>query len=352
MRHKHSFTLPAALLFGTLCSCSDDETELLPTGSQPAPIQVMVVFPPGELGDQGYSDNILRGVQQISTTDATTGQPRADVEFCSFEDAAATAQAIRTWESRRDNPFFANRSYERRLLVLTSPTILQYLQPDSLQADDDILLLDTPVSVLSQPAYAPIADRLHVLNISAAAATHRYCDLLDNWSTALEEESYRKVSLLRWFGDMDYPDSVDVVLEQRFGGYRPKVIDSLENEWAIDWRSLTANAVGYFQASDMNTQFEENDEYACIVNLGPGNAGFDTYLLNHNANITTLMLDSESSLSRNRYAITRQFGPALREWVDTWISQEEGASLPRITWHGGWDGYCTTDIPDSDFFTE
>ncbi|MDY5767169.1 MAG: hypothetical protein SPK03_02130 [Alloprevotella sp.] len=351
MRHKHFLPLLATLSLGSLCACSDDGAEAPPPSLQPAPTQVVVVFPPGELGDQGYSDNILHGVQQIRTTDEATGRPVADVEFWSLEDVEVTRDAIRSWVLRRDNPYFSGQTYTRRLLVMTSPTLLGFLDPNSLQEEDDILLLDTPESTLSLPAYAAIADRMHVINISAASATHRYCDLLENWSTQLDEEAYRKVVMLRWFEDMVHSDSVSEVLEQRLGSYKPIYVAQEANEEGLENRRLAANFLGYYYATELNSHSDDYDEHACIVNLGPGNAGFDTYMLNHKSNFITLLLDSESSLSHRRYAIVREFGRALSEWVNSWLTQQ-GTALPRVTWHGGWDGYCTTDISDSHFITE
>lgn len=337
-----------------MTACSDDETENGSATGVASPMQVLVVFEPGELGDQGFADDVLRGTQQIEASQSGAGQRVADVEFWSLEDAATTASAIATWQQHRQNPFYDGAEYARRLIVLTQPTLLRYLDPAMLDATDDVLLLDASPSLLEDARYASLDGRLSILNISAASSAHRFCDLLENWSAESDDDSYTHVLLQRWYEDAEPQDSVAQVLKERLGAYVLRSMSSVENDTTMDFKKDYSSYLGYLLASSINEDDadengEDEGEYgACIIDMGAANAGFDMYLLLHNPQLPFLLVDAESSLSRSRYAITRHFGRALQEWVAEWLRQPADAQ-PRLVWHGGWDGYSTNDIPDSDF---
>ena len=59
-------TLLAALLF-TGCKSDDDDKATPAKVSQR--VQVMTVFAPGQLGDMGYADRVMKGVSTLKNTD-------------------------------------------------------------------------------------------------------------------------------------------------------------------------------------------------------------------------------------------------------------------------------------------
>ena len=71
-------TLLAAVLF-VGCKSDDDE----PTPSKPTEtthrVQIMTVFAPGQLGDLGYADRVMRGVSTLKKSDSDDEIGRAHV---------------------------------------------------------------------------------------------------------------------------------------------------------------------------------------------------------------------------------------------------------------------------------
>ena len=56
---KYTKILFLLLALGTMAACSDDDE---PEVVQPvARVQVMAVFEPGQMGDQGYADRVMKG---------------------------------------------------------------------------------------------------------------------------------------------------------------------------------------------------------------------------------------------------------------------------------------------------
>ena len=51
-----------------------------------------VVFEPDELGDQGYADNVLRGIEQVNRIDPATGKERLDMRLMSLPTTATSGR--------------------------------------------------------------------------------------------------------------------------------------------------------------------------------------------------------------------------------------------------------------------
>ena len=91
-------------LLAVACSSSDDE-ELIEDARQ----EITVVFSPNGLGDQGYNDLILRGVQQFAVHNSDVS-----MQFCMPVDLAGGEQRVREWLDAAVN------EEGKRLLVLAS----------------------------------------------------------------------------------------------------------------------------------------------------------------------------------------------------------------------------------------
>lgn len=80
------------LLFGVLalltasclvsCSKDDDESQSEPvTVRKSAPLQVMVVFAPGQLGDNAYADGVFEGLKLIDVAFEKGDNDTLDVNY-------------------------------------------------------------------------------------------------------------------------------------------------------------------------------------------------------------------------------------------------------------------------------
>ena len=71
-----------------------------------------------------------------------------------------------------------------------------------------------------------------------------------------------------------------------------------------------------------------------LVDLGAGNTGWDYYLLSQAYGISplkTLMLDAQQATRLDRFYINRNFGMALKEWVQEWMSKPTGTMAPQVS---------------------
>ena len=138
-----------ALMLGfvlALTSCSKDDDSGGNVVST-APLQVTVVFDPGQLGDQGYADRILSGLQKIQSENDSAGQ--IDTKYLYQENDEKTKSVLLQWIQQRNNPFSANTSYDRRLLVLTKASQLEWIKSATINENDEVLLLNTDKIILS-----------------------------------------------------------------------------------------------------------------------------------------------------------------------------------------------------------
>ena len=312
-------------------SCSKDEGSDK-GGSPTSTLQVTVVFEPGQLGDLGYADRILRGLQTVESQNEGT----IDTKYIYLGDEEKSKKAISQWASNRINPFTADKAYQRRLLVLTEATQLEWLDGVTLNENDEVLMLNTDKSVISSSA---LGSRIHVLNISAAASVEKYfssvVDVCEQRGLVDESSS---MGMLRWSEDQTYPDSIAETFQKHYG--EQKSFDNYYfDEMLLDnssWITVGYRLAGNFYDSDaMGFSFS-------IIDVGIANLGFDYYLFNDNDVTRFLYLDSDKS-SINRFTICRKFDEALVNWVNQWKSGAVG-SQPQEKWHGAWDGYVEDDI--------
>lgn len=314
-----------------LVSCSKDEGSGN-SGSPTSTLQVTVVFDPGQLGDLGYADRVLRGLQTIESQN----EGSVDTKYIYLDDEEKCKKALSQWAANRVNPFTVDKTYQRRLLVLTEATQLEWLDGVTLDENDEVLMLNTDKSAITSSA---LGSRIHVLNISAAASAEKFfTSVIDVYEkNGLVDESF-SVGLLRWTEDQTYPDSIAETFKKHYGEQK-----SLDNYYFEDmlldnssWITVGYRLAGNFYDSDaMGFSFS-------IIDAGIANLGFDYYLFNDNDYTRFLYLDSDKS-SVNRFTICRKFDEALVNWVNQWKTGAVG-SQPQEKWHGAWDGYVEDDI--------
>jgi hypothetical protein len=88
---KYTKILILLLGLGMMAACSSDDDE--PEVVQPvARVQVMAVFAPGQLGDQGYADRVMKGVNTLMKADA--GIDSVEVNFIASYDVETTCTML------------------------------------------------------------------------------------------------------------------------------------------------------------------------------------------------------------------------------------------------------------------
>lgn len=321
----------------TFTACSSDDDNNGAAAPEVARMQVTVVFEPGQLGDQGYADRILRGLTQLKQDEETASANDMDVKYISQEDAAKTQSAMRQWTQQRSNPYATQVNYERRLLVLTKATQLAWLNEKELGDGDEVLLLNTDKSVI---ASSELAGRIHVLNISAAASAEKYFKYIDEEEQMETVPLADDIGLLRVNNQQLYADSIAETFKEHYADRREMQTLYFDEE-AGDETNMTAAS---YRLADFFSDYQTMGFYFSIIDLGNANMGYDYYLFNNEEDDgRTLMLDAEISGVLPRFSICRKFDEAIKNWIGRWKVSEVG-SLPQEEWHGAWDGYVEDNI--------
>ena len=344
------------------CGSGDDEPQAV-VAPKPPLHEVMVVFAPGQLGDLGYADNVMTGVNQLlsSTTDEGSSNDSLEVRFISPWNLSSMEEDINHWAETAES-LFDNITYSRRLLVLTEPFMTSMLATVGykLRPTDEVLLLKAGEEDVRQAAETYSLDgRLHGLNISAANSARRYCQYIEQFIrfNQLYNDSIVSRDNMAYYRLYDssysvYRDSVYETLQETFGSSTHFILKTLSDKqgegiFSIEFQNSIIDAA-YFLASLQQSMFEEIHAGFTIIDLGAGNAGWDYWLLSRNSaddvGFQTLVVDGQESLLHNRCCITRSFGDALADWCMAWKSSEAG-SMPLSITHTGGD-YCTDNIPD------
>lgn len=321
----------------TACSSDDDDNTGGNAIPQVAQMQVTVVFEPGQLGDQGYADRILSGLTELKQAQETADANAMDVSYLSLEDASKTQSAIAQWAQQRSNPYASQVSYERRLLVLTKATQLAWLNQQNLQPTDEVLLLNTDKSVI---ASSSLGNRIHVLNISAAASAEKYFKYIDGQERQKLVPLVDDIALIRTTNKQLYADSIAEAFEKHYADKREAQTLYFDEEV----REEDDLAAASYSFANFYSDYEAMGFYFSIVDLGNANVGYDYYLFNNEADYgRTLMLDAAIDAVLPRFSISRKFDKAINDWVNRWKAAEVG-SMPQVEWHGSWDGYVEDDI--------
>ena len=312
-------------------------------------MQVCVVFEPDELGDQGYADNVLRGIEQVNRIDPATGKERLDMRLMSLPTTAETSRQLNLWINDRANSFYPEQNYERRLLVLTHVSLLDGIDFSTFPEQDELLLLDADPNLAHSHTLQGLGKRVHFVNISAADAARRYYRQCSEWADLNDEDIFRNVCTIRWYKGISYQDSVDIAIQEMFdAGVAEGRIDTMtvveKEEDLKEYDNTNLRQFGYTFATFIDMLHETMNFGSVICDMGRASSGFDTYIFAHSPEFITLLIDAESCLSKQRYAVQRQFGRATAQWISRWLDAEP-QSMPTLQWHGRWDGYCTDDIP-------
>ena len=348
------FILLASILFAG-CDSDDDNSS---KDTNKDRVQVMTVFAPGQLGDMGYADRVMKGVSSLKKNDAD----ELEVSIIASDDVQTTRQMLTNWATAETSSI-DGATYSRRLLVLTEPYMVEWLADNKSQLNttDEVLLLKAGEDDVQAAARTLDMDgRIHGLNISAASAVkhfdearRQYC----SWAGLNADED--SIELVRLYdkGVVAYRDSIDETLKELSPNhYFPdffSIIDKPGEQYSTRYEVTAFEAAYHVCGICYGLSTLRADSVAgqsgfkgfVISDLGSANNGAELFLVGKNQRIAVimLMLDADSNTDMIRFAIIRHFDRALAAWTQQWLHTAVG-SMPKMEMHGGWDGYCTDDI--------
>ena len=326
----------AVLMFAS-CSDDGDGTKAVETPLNNHGVEVCIAFAPHDLGDQGYADRILSGLFQFDGMLSAEDYDRVQLRYMTPADTETLHEQLRLWDVQGGSPY-TRQLYERRLLVLTSASHLQYLADTPLGNTDEVLVLNVVDSVLEKaPRYEWLGPRLHSLCISAAVSARKLCRHID-YQLSRPEEFGRKrsVYLMQYNFDYSHPDSLYEVLRDHYGSdFHEVVLPRTPTGLELDRAFEMADAVQNGDASRVS--------YA-VLNCGTYNPFVYAYCFTLGSGIVeTIYLDSEFQDHYGSYpSIIRHYDRALCQWLVRWLANP--AAMPHKEWHGAWDGYTTDNI--------
>jgi len=342
----------------SIASCkSDDDNDNQPP--KPAPrVLVTTVFAPGQLGDMGYADRVMKGVSKLLNNETDD----VDVTIIDADSVAPTRQLLRDWAARKTSDV-DGAAYSRRLIVLTEPYMVAWLAESKAQltATDEVLLVkasDDDVTAAAQTL--GLNGRVYGLNISAASSVKRFDEMRRQYCAwkGLNTDTVA-AGMVRLYdeGVVAYRDSIFETLKELAPKHEDpflfSIIDKAGEQYSTRYEVTAFEAAyhvcGLCYAMAIQRADSLENERACktfvISDLGSANNGADLFLVSTNERIGVimLMLDAESNTDMLRFAAIRHFDRALANWAQQWINLS-ASSMPRMEMHGGWDGYCTDDI--------
>lgn len=355
--------LLAAVLLAASCS-KDDDNAVVPSASaeENAPIQVMMVFAPGQLGDKGYADALLYQLEQFNQESNKQAVNSVNVHYISSNYFAFTQSALHSWVT-------TGPEAERRLIVLTESYMDDWLNDvkDKLRPTDELLLMKVneddvkDAQSLLFNSQSSMSNHVHGLNISAAYSIRRFCRYMDDAIPKAKAEGVtlkrEYIAQCRLFSDnaMNYRDSVNETMHEMLGETSmlltiPLVPDEGNKNEAIDGQAVV-NQDAYKVATLWQDTYQKQGYGFVIVDLGSGNSGWDIWLLGHwsenyFAYIKTLMIDTNYSDVIQRYSVIRAWDKAFMEWVTEWAKQPVGTMSASITHYG--KDYCKDNLPVED----
>lgn len=350
------FLLLIAVSLVSSCS-SDDESDNLTDGasSSVAPLQVTIVFEPGQLGDKGTNDLLQREFFNF----ADAHKDSAATTFVSLPTYKATIQAVRDWAAgtyevngQWSMPNGQKAAHRHRLLVLTSPALGQVLTGLTLRETDRVLMLSTP---LAEAKKIGPAGRTHVMNISLAAGVNRFLDRVYRYfgqfydmvdAAKIHDGPFRIYHL----DDVLYADSISEAIHKRFpslpdneDGILATSIVKPDDAEKDEQQDIAYMLAALLHSADGDTEGLTADDLwqsAAVVSLGIANQSYDYYFFTHRTNVNSLLVGERTNVDSRCDYVSPRF--PLQAWLTAWAADPE--NRPEEEWHGDWDG-CAVFTP-------
>lgn len=369
MKSKIFFLMLLVAAIATGCSKDDDDNgtpgQETATG---ATMSVTVVFAPGQLGDMGFADNVLEGVYRLKVLDHQAQPDTIDVNYLAGADLDAAKEMVEDWFDNGYNIYTA-KPFERRLLVLTEPFMVDWMEPLKerfLDIDEVLVLKMNKDDVDKAATRLGLGSRLHGLNISAASSARRYCQYI--WQTIQEAEEEHEAEIESGEASDDDPDykplncdnmcyfrlyepdkvalrdSVYEVLKEELGGRTEIVFNFMATTvgdgiyTGEEQNSILQEAYKYGQLlSDLYTEERSRFHFA---DLGSAAQGLGYYFMGRQSDVDVLSLDTQLA---SQWWVRRDFGTALFNWTAQWMRSDAIATMPASQVFGGWNSNYVTD---------
>ena len=369
MKSKIFFLMLLVAAIATGCSKDDDDNgtpgQETATG---ATMSVTVVFAPGQLGDMGFADNVLEGVYRLKVLDHQAQPDTIDVNYLAGADLDAAKEMVEDWFDNGYNIYTA-KPFERRLLVLTEPFMVDWLEPLKerfLDIDEVLVLKMNKDDVDKAATRLGLGSRLHGLNISAASSARRYCQYI--WQTIQEAEEEHEAEIESGEASDDDPDykplncdnmcyfrlyepdkvalrdSVYEVLKEELGGRTEIVFNFMATTvgdgiyTGEEQNSILQEAYKYGQLlSDLYTEERSRFHFA---DLGSAAQGLGYYFMGRQSDVDVLSLDTQLA---SQWWVRRDFGTALFNWTAQWMRSDAIGTMPASQVFGGWNSNYVTD---------
>ena len=369
MKSKIFFLMLLVASIATGCSKDDDDNgtpgQETATG---ATMSVTVVFAPGQLGDMGFADNVLEGVYRLKVLDHQAQPDTIDVNYLAGADLDAAKEMVEDWFDDAYNIYTA-KPFERRLLVLTEPFMVDWMEPLKerfLDIDEVLVLKMNQDDVAKAAVRLGLGSRLHGLNISAASSARRYCQYIRQTIEEAEENHQAEIeSGEASDDDPDYKplncdnmcyfrlyepdkvalrDSVYEVLKEELGGRTEIVFNFMATTvgdgiyTGEEQNSILQEAYKYGQLlSDLYTEERSRFHFA---DLGSAAQGLGYYFMGRQSDVDVLSLDTQLA---SQWWVRRDFGTALFNWAAQWMRSDALGTMPAAEEFGGWNSNFVTD---------
>lgn len=332
------------LVFLACCfSGCKDSAEAVSQESLHSDVQVAVVFYPGQLGDHGYADDIMESVPQMGKLAGGDQSSRIDAQFFAFDSKQETQRSMSYWGNHPENPFLGGM-YQHRLLVLTDARQVAWLDGIPTEhAQDELLLLNTAKEVVDSLAQT-WGNRVHALNISVAHEVEDLCRYMRH-RMAAEGGQNGSLDIYRMAESYHTADSIDIVC-QSVAAEDISVAAHYMGEWHTDSITGEINYVASQQYVRFLAEFhyQYNKDHFLLLDGGSYNLVFDDQSPKDEAGMgRTVLLDLNTGT--DNYCIRRGYDRALLSWIAQWVKMATPDAMPRIMWHGSWDGYVKSTIP-------
>ena len=368
MKSKFFFLMLLVAAIATGCSKDNDDSEVpSPKTATGATMSVAVMFAPGQLGDMGFADNVLEGVYRLKVLDRQSQPDTLDVDYLAADDLESTKEMVESWFQNPYNPYTA-KLYERRLLVLTEPFMVDWVEPFKerfLESDEVLVMKVNQDDVAKAAQRLGLGNRLHGINISAASSVRRYCQYIKQAIQEAEEE--HKMAVETGEASADDPDYKPLncndmflfrLYEPDMVTYRDSVYEVLSEELAktdVLINSLaTTVGDGIFSGEEQNSILQEAYKYGKVMDdlydeegsrfhfadLGSATQGLGYYFLGKDSDVEVLTLDVELA---SQLCVRREFGTVLYNWAAQWMRSDAVGTMPAIQVFGGWNSNYVSD---------
>ena len=345
MKKLHHILIIAILL---AASCNKDDDNPAKPATFYDDTEVMAVFAPSQLGDDGFADKILDEIQYFNRDDDSTGIVS---QFIANDSERESFDAVSAWAQKPSSLFYGN-NFNRRLLILTDQLMSKWLDKIPLRDSDEVLLLNTPEKLIEK-----LDSRYHVLNISLAKEAELYGNAIVNLTKMHNNNALVAceplIYVFRLHQNREYPDSIEAGITKGLGGQGSMSILYLDE--LLDNETASNEALAKHRLNTLSYKFAEqyhrfstemHDVYytGAIIDLGSFNRGFTYYLSQY----ITLSVGINSQTLFDAY-INGAYDTALHNWIAEWRQKPIGV-MPKATWHCGGSRYSSQNFSDHELF--